>query len=56
MNLSAPTMPVFIISFIIAVLGILDGAGIFSIVPLQAFWMVTIGYLILLAGNLLKGF
>ncbi len=56
MNLSAPTIPVFIISLVIAVLGILDGAGIFSIVPIQAFWMVTIGYIVLLAGNLLKGF
>lgn len=56
MTLSAPTFPVFIISLIIAVLGILSGLGVFSIIPVSAFWLVTIGYLILLAGCLLKGF
>lgn len=55
MNLSAPTMIVFIISLVIAILGLLAGLGIFSIIPLSAFWLVTIAYGILAAGCLLKG-
>jgi hypothetical protein len=56
MNLSAPTTPVFIISVIIAILGILSGTGVLAIIPVSAFWLVTIGYVILAAGCLLKGF
>lgn len=55
MNLSAPTNIVFIISLVIAVLGILAGTGVFSIIPISAFWLVTIGYAVLAAGCLLKG-
>lgn len=56
MSLSAPTTPVFIISVIIAVLGILSGVGVLSVIPVSAFWLVTIGYIILAAGCMLKGF
>lgn len=55
MNLSAPTTVVFIISLVIAILGILAGTGILSIIPISAFWLVTIGYVVLAAGCLLKG-
>lgn len=55
MNLSAPTNIVFIISLVIAVLGILAGLGIFTVIPVSAFWLVTIGYVVLAAGCLLKG-
>ncbi len=55
MSLSAPTMIVFLISLAIAILGVLAGLGIFSIIPVSAFWLVTIGYVILAAGCLLKG-
>lgn len=55
MNLSAPTMIVFVISLVIAVLGLLAGLGIFSIIPISSFWLMTIAYAVLLAGNLLKG-
>lgn len=55
MNLSAPTMIVFVISLVIAVLGLLAGLGIFSIIPISSFWIMTIAYVVLLAGNLLKG-
>lgn len=55
MNLSAPTMVVFLISLVIAALGLLDGLGVLSIIPIQAFWMMTIGYIVLAAGCLFKG-
>lgn len=55
MNLSAPTVVVFIISLVIAVLGILAGLGILAIIPVSAFWLVTVGYVVLAAGCLLKG-
>ena len=55
MNLSAPTMIVFVISLVIAALGILAALGIFSILPIASVWIVTIAYAVLLAGVLLKG-
>ena len=55
MNLSAPTVPVFLISLVIAVLGILSGLGILTIIPVASFWLVTIGYVILALACLLKG-
>ena len=55
MNLSAPTMVVFLISLAIAILGLLSGLGVFSIIPVSAFWLMTIGYGILAAACLLKG-
>lgn len=55
MNFSAPTMIVFVISLVIAVLGLLAGLGIFSIIPISSFWIMMIAYVVLLAGNILKG-
>ena len=49
-------MVVFVISLVIAVLGVLAGLGIFFILPISSFWLVTIGYAILALGCLLKGF
>jgi len=55
MNLSAPTMVVFLISLAIAVLGLLAGLGILNIIPISAFWLMTIGYAVLAASTLMKG-
>ena len=55
MNLSAPTNLFFLISLVLAALGILAGIGILAIVPVAPFWLVTIGYIVLAAGCLLKG-
>jgi hypothetical protein len=55
MNLSAPTMMVFIISAVIAVLGVLAGFGILTILPIPAFSLMSIGYIVLAAGCLFKG-
>lgn len=55
MNLSAPTMLVFLISLVVAILGLLAGLGILAMIPLSAFWIMTIAYVILAAACLLKG-
>lgn len=60
MRLNAPTFLVWLISLILAALGVLLYLGI---VPLpfitkyvSAFWFVCAGYVLLCLGNLLKGF
>lgn len=55
MKLSAPTMIVFLISLIIAALGVLAALGIFSVIPAPSVWIMTAAYAVLLAGVLLKG-
>jgi len=57
MNLSAPTLPIFLISVILAVLAALVFyAGVkIPLVSGNAFATLGIGYILLLAGNLFKG-
>lgn len=56
MKISPPTKPVFWISVILVVLGIV---GTFITIPFFsgiAFWLVVSGYVLLFLGNTLKGF
>jgi len=55
MKLSAPTQVLFIISFVIALLGVLAGLGVIGGLPLSAFWIVVVGYVTLAVGCLFKG-
>ncbi len=57
MNLSAPTLPVFLVSIILAVLAVLVVyAGIkIPVITGNAFLTLLVGYVVLLAGNLFKG-
>ena len=55
MKLSAPTQIVFIISLVIAALGLLAATGVFAIIPIASVWIMTIAYAILAAACLLKG-
>lgn len=57
MNLSAPTLPVFLLSFVLAVLAALVAyAGVkIPLISGHAFITLGIAYLLLLAGNLFKG-
>ncbi|MGE0844677.1 MAG: hypothetical protein AB7L41_00305 [Flavobacteriaceae bacterium] len=55
MNLSAPTMPVFIISLVIAIVGLLAALGTLSAIPLASVWIMAIAYVVLAVGCLLKG-
>ena len=55
MNLSAPTMPIFLISLILAILAVL---GVYMSIPFisgNAFWVAVIAYVVLLVGNVAKG-
>jgi len=54
MNLSAPTVVVFLISVVLAVLGLLVQYAGVSLV-LSAYHWTLLAFLVLAAGNLLKG-
>lgn len=55
MNLSAPTMVVFLISLVVAIVGLLSALAILPALPISAFWIMTVAFVILAAGCLLKG-
>jgi len=54
MNLSAPTVVVFLISLIIAIVGIAAKYGGVSL-PIDSFVIMLVAYIVLAAGSLLKG-
>ena len=56
MRLSAPTFVVFVISLVLALIGILPLLGV--AIPsfgISAIWALAVGYILLAAGVLLKG-
>ena len=60
MNLSAPTSVTFLVSLVVAVVGILLFLGVLPTLAvagfsLTAFWAMTIAFVILALGCLLKG-
>ena len=55
MKLSAPKQIVFLISLVIAIIGVLMALGVLPMIPLASVWVVVIAYIILAAGCLLKG-
>jgi len=55
MNLSAPTMPVFIISVILAVLALIGHFVVIPYVTLYGFWLALAAYVVLAVGCLMKG-
>ena len=56
MNLSAPTNLIFLISLVIAIIGVLMALGVLPFaLPLATEWIMTIAYALLAAGCLLKG-
>jgi hypothetical protein len=55
MKLSAPTQIVFIISLIIAVIGLLIALNVLAMIPIASVWVMLIAYIVLAAGCLLKG-
>ncbi|MCT7374536.1 hypothetical protein [Chelativorans salis] len=56
MSLSAPTKIVFIIAIVLAILSLLPAIGI-ALGGLGAYqyWLLLVGFVVLAAGNLLKG-
>lgn len=56
MNLNAPTQIVFIISLVLAVLALLGAIGIsLPVIGGHAIWVALAAYVVLAAGNLMKG-
>lgn len=55
MNLSAPKQAVFVISLVLAVLGLLSGFGIISAIPGNSFYIMTAAWAVLTAGCVMKG-
>lgn len=55
MNLSAPTMVVFLISLVIVIIGVLAALGVLSVIPVASVWIVAIGYAVLAIGTMIKG-
>jgi len=56
MRLSAPTFVVFVISLVLALIGVLPLLGVaIPSVGISAIWALAIGYILLAAGVLLKG-
>ncbi|MEK6255758.1 MAG: hypothetical protein N2C13_00395 [Chloroflexota bacterium] len=56
MRLSAPTKNVFYISLLVAVVALLSTFVDISYVTDNAFWFLLVGYVLLVAGNTMKGF
>ncbi|MDP3898310.1 MAG: hypothetical protein Q8Q62_16705 [Mesorhizobium sp.] len=55
MNLSAPTQVVFIIAVVIAIIALLMFLSVITFIPVPAFWVMTIAFVVLAVGCLLKG-
>ena len=55
MNLSAPTQIVFIIALIVAIIALLMFFGVITFIPISAFWVMTIAYVVLAGACLIKG-
>lgn len=55
MNLSAPTMPVFLIAGALFVLALLGHLAVIPLVTMYQFWLAIAAFVLLALGNLLKG-
>lgn len=56
MELSAPTKIVFIIAIVLAVISLLPVIGIsLGTLGTYSYWLLLVAFLVLAAGNLLKG-
>jgi hypothetical protein len=55
LNLSAPTMPVFLISVALALLALIGHFSAAGFLTTQRFWLAILAYVVLLIGNLFKG-
>lgn len=56
MKLNAPKQIVWIIALVVGILGILGYLTPIPVVTGLAFWMVTVGFVLLVLGTTLKGF
>ena len=56
MKLTPPTKLAFWISVVLAALGLIGELGLLAALAPYAFWFVLVGFVVLLAGLLVKGF
>ncbi|GAB1582357.1 hypothetical protein [Phyllobacterium phragmitis] len=54
MTLNAPTRLVFFISIIIAIISLISFFGALAFIPVAAYWILAIAYIVLVAGCALK--
>ena len=55
MNLSAPTMPVFIIAVVLAALAIIGKLTAVAFITANGFWLAIAAFVVLAIGNVAKG-
>jgi hypothetical protein len=55
MNLSAPTIPVFVIAVILAALALIGKFVVIPFVTIYGFWLAMAAFVVLLIGCLFKG-
>lgn len=55
MNLSAPTQPIFIIAVILAILAVVSTLTVIPFISMNAFWVAIVAFIVLAAGNMMKG-
>ncbi len=56
MKISKPTKNVFWISFILGIIGLLAKLVAIPVLSPYAFWILLIGFVLLVLGNTMKGF
>ena len=55
MNLSAPTMPVFVIAVVLAALAVIGQLTPVAFVSGNGFWLAIAAFVVLAIGNIAKG-
>jgi hypothetical protein len=54
-NLSAPTIPVFLVSIVLIVLALIGHFAVVGALTTHKFWIAVAAYVVLLIGNVFKG-
>jgi hypothetical protein len=55
MSLSAPTQWLFFLALIIAIIALLMFFSVITFIPVAAFWIMTLAYVVLAVGCLIRG-
>lgn len=55
MNLSAPTMPLFLVSLVLAVLALIGHFVTIPFVSMYQFWIAIVAYIVIAVGCVMKG-
>jgi len=55
MNINAPKKATFWISVVLGLLGLLGQVGVLAVFAPYAFWLVFVGMVVLVLGNMVKG-